>query len=179
MPRYSLENFAERATKGYAYELLVAQYFSDSGCDVTHEPLKIREIGEKISPYTKGQKDLSVNGFTLEVKSRTLEFSEESYPYATVFVETVDGFKKKTKKPDFYVFVSQKTGCMLFLRTDPESWSVKKTFDRARKTPETVYEARKELLRPISVLAELVSTKREVQNVRKRNPGKQSGAEIS
>jgi len=84
------------------------------------------------------------NGDVIEVKSRNLAFEDDpdSFPYPTVFVETISSWKGHDPPPIAVVNISQITGEMLVIMGyDEPNWTIEKKFDRVRKIWDTWYMA--------------------------------------
>jgi hypothetical protein len=84
------------------------------------------------------------NGDVIEVKSRNLafEYDPDSFPYPTVFVETVSSWKGHEPTPLAVVHISQITGEMLVtMGYDEPNWMIEKKFDRVRRIWDTWYMA--------------------------------------
>jgi len=84
--------------------------------------------------------------FVAEVKSRRLTFkTAKSYPWPTVFIDTVEGYHAKTTKPAIYVVVSRDSGACIAMPGElTDSWGVTETWDRVRQIKVTNYVSPKE-----------------------------------
>lgn len=93
----------------------------------------------------RNEKDIVLpNGDIIEVKSRNLAFEDDpdSFPYETVFVETVSSWKGHDPTPLAVVNISQHTGEMLVIMGyDEPNWTIEKKYDRVRKIHDTWYMA--------------------------------------
>jgi len=150
--------FFKELREGYEWQKLVAAYFEKSGLNVQMPELTIRDSFEKAGEYID-TKDLLVNGYVIEVKSRREGFTTaKSFPYDTIFVDTVLGYDSKVTKPLAYVMVSRETKAMLCLPSysKPDYWTQETRFDRVRKINETFYMAPKNKLRSLDALVEQI-----------------------
>lgn len=129
---YSKQDFLNRLAQGNKTENYVAEQLVKAG--ITVEQPEYPE-GMSRSYYTKNQVDMVANGFILEIKGRNQHFESLSdYPYDTMFVEGTTGFDAKVNRPDFYITVSNPTGCIIALdvASTIDSWTIKQITDRAR-----------------------------------------------
>jgi hypothetical protein len=148
--------FFSELKEGYAWQQLPALFFVLQGLPVRMPALTVRESIRDAGEWLSSE-DLIVNDHVLEVKSRNERFvSPGTFPFDTVFVDTVTGFESKETKPLAYIMVSRKTGAMLWLYTDNSLWSKLSRFDRVRKIQENFYAAPRELLRPLDSLIGLL-----------------------
>ena len=156
------QRFQNRAVVGKEWEHKVAQALRDRGIDavVVSEEATFDKPREH---YTKNDVDILVNPDSdrptvIEVKSRrdTCTFTGPAdFPFPTVFVDTLQGWQGKATKPDYYLFVSQNTGCILALpTTDRRRWKVKKIFDRGYGYPTKTIIAPAEELKSLDWLVE-------------------------
>ena len=165
LERYSFESFVERAVVGQRGEQTVVDLVRSWGFECEDATLTLRDPSKpaQIKEFTRNQTDLLVNGLSIEVKSRSLRFSDQpgSFPYSTIFVDTVPGWNAKVHKPDFYVFVSQQTSQVLVLDGKTSGhWQQKPSRDRGRGIVDRVFEAPREMLRTAETLRLAISTKR-------------------
>jgi hypothetical protein len=150
--------FFKELREGYEWQKLVASYFKENGLDVQMPELTVRDSFEKAGEYID-TKDLIVNGHVIEVKSRRETFTTpKSFPYGTIFVDTVMGYDSKVTKPLAYVMVSRETKAMLCLPSynKPDYWTQETRFDRVRKINETFYMAPKTKLRSLDELVKQI-----------------------
>jgi hypothetical protein len=128
----------------------VARNITECGKYAYATPTQVAETPEQIAEFTAKEKDILLDrGRTLEVKSRSFHFtSVEDYPYPTVFVDTVEGWRAKEAKAVAVAVVSQKSGGIVVVPVSTEgSWSVKRIYDSKRGFEVSVLECPKELLR--------------------------------
>jgi len=90
----------------------------------------------------------------IEVKSRNESFiSGNTYPYETVFVDTVSGYNAKETKPLAYIIISRPTGAMVVLKTlSSKGWNIESKFDHVRKIKEDFYVCKPKHLQTLDVL---------------------------
>ena len=111
--------------------------------------------GQRREKY-KNEKDIVLaNGDIIEVKSRNLDFDDDpdSFPYPTVFVETISSWKGHDPTPLAVVHISQITGEMLVtMGYDEPNWKIEKKFDRVRQIWDTWYMAERDHLESFKFL---------------------------
>lgn len=96
---------------------------------------------------------------SVEIKQRTLSFtSPGDYPFDTVFVDDVRGYRQEAYHNLIYIYVSKPTGHWVWLTVldRNEEWSEKVTFDTGRGHEVAVLVAPKKFLRPSWQLADLI-----------------------
>lgn len=136
---YSKENFLKRKELGDKIEAYATQRLVDAGIDAYQPKM---EDGLATIEYTKHQIDIIANERILEVKGRNVNFeSVETFPYPTIFVEGVNGFEQKVKRPDFYINVSHKTGAIIALDVAAtyDKWIKQRTRDNDRNFSFNMY----------------------------------------
>lgn len=155
---------------GGKYAETVAERLRSDGIDCYAPPIKIARNNEERDYMTKYETDIVLANLQdcLEVKSSSRFFTDDvkSYPYDTLFVDTVSGFNAKVFKPLAYVFVSQKGNGVLCLspKTKP-SWEIVEAYDSVRKITDSFYSVSKEMLQPYSLLlGSLQKLQRRVQD---------------
>lgn len=138
------ELFFSELKAGHDWQKLPALFLKLNGLNVEVPDLTIRSSIKEASKW-KDTADLTVNGYIIEIKSRNEAFtSAASFPYDTIFVDTVSGYKAKSIKPLAYVMVSRKTGGMLALfSASSDAWKIEEKFDRVRRIKESFYVAEK------------------------------------
>lgn len=142
---------------GGKYAELVAKRLRSDGIGCYAPPIKLARNNEERDYMTKYETDIVLTKLKdyLEVKSSSRFFTDDlqSYPYNTLFVDTVSGFDAKVFKPLAYVFVSQKGNGILCLspKTKP-SWEVREAYDSVRNITDRFYSVSKEMLQPYSLL---------------------------
>lgn len=100
----------------------------------------------------------AVAAVAIEIKLRNLEFtSPEDFPYDTVFVDDVTGLRK-AEAPFAWVYVSQVTGCWVWLCSIDRdgSWQERVVYDSMRGFAMPTLVAPSRFLRPSSQLAGLL-----------------------
>lgn len=135
--------FVAEAAKGHAIEERVAHRFESLGFVVERIAPTIRDNVSQIASYANTV-DMAVEGLRFEVKSRALAFTGPSdFPYDPVFVDTADGWLKKSPMPSVVLCVSQVTGFGMWLpvRSSAAAWVVRQTRDRVRDITDTFYAA--------------------------------------
>lgn len=126
---------------GDRWEKWLASMIMKLGHPCTTQPLRIRQHIDDADEFGD-QVDIEVYGKVIEVKSRNLVFHHNppSFPYPDPFVDTVSGWEKKSKKPDAYVCVSQKTkGIICLPGSTRELWEVKRMRDHTRGIVDDFY----------------------------------------
>ena len=149
--------FLGELKNGFDWQSLPALFFKLHGLDVEMPNLKIRP-SIKVAHNWLNETDLIVNGRFIEVKSRNEKFTTpKSFPYPTIFVDTVSGYNAKNEKPIAYVMISRPTGNMLCVRADnPGGWAINKRFDNVRKIWDDFYLSPKERLQTLDVLVKFL-----------------------
>jgi len=99
-----------------------------------------RENPKQIKNYTANNKDLWIinKNYLFEGKSRNINFqTKEDWPMNLwpMFVDTVEGFDAKIKKPLGYIFISQFSHRLLAtsVKQHKNTWSEAEKFDTCRK----------------------------------------------
>lgn len=153
------EDFARRVKVGKKYEHYVAEQLREHGIDaeVPQRSDKIEEDRD-IDHFTRYNTDIVVGDKVIEVKSRakTCTFtSPDDFPFGDCYLDTVGGWQKKERKPDYYVVVSQVTGGIVVVdgSTQPD-WLERSIYDRLCGFATNTYCADKSLLHPIEWLIE-------------------------
>lgn len=134
---FSNELFQEQLAIGATYELMVYQALIDAKIPAKYS------IPFEGSNYTKYQKDIVVDDFVIEVKSRNLDFGTDprSFPFSDAVLETVWGWNQKATPPRAVIFVSQRTHAMLAVNVQEsfEHWTQRKQWDGLRKIESIEY----------------------------------------
>lgn len=152
--RNNIELFKNELKEGYKWQLKVAEYLRQFGLEANVPELNIRKSIKDINEY-RDLEDIECYGRIIEVKSRRVDFNSPiDFPYKTIFIDTVNSWNNKTRKPDAYICVSVNTEKMITLptRNTFQYWTKSKRFDRVRKIKEEFYECVKELWFPIEDL---------------------------
>lgn len=134
---------------GDRWEKWLAKAIMKAGHPCTTQELRVRQhIGE--ADEFGDQVDIEVYGKVIEVKSRNLSFSMDpgSFPFDDIIVDTVDGWNKKTRKPDAYVCISQVTRGIICLpgRTRPD-WQTVRMRDHVRHITDDFFTCHRDLWR--------------------------------
>lgn len=145
--------FFSELKSGYEWQFIPAMFFKLQGFSVEVPELTIRSNIDEADKWIES-KDLIVNGYHIECKSRNEEFTNSGdYPYDTCFIDTVSGYDAKTIKPLAYIIISRKTGSMLCIQSESNhGWKVEEKFDHVRKIRERFYTCQKNRLHPMSKL---------------------------
>lgn len=151
--------FMKELREGYQWQNLPAVFFRLQGLEVEIPELKIRSSIKEAYKWSDTP-DLIVNGSIIEVKSRNETFtSGSSFPYETVFIDTVSGYDAKKIKPLAYVMISRPTGAMVVLKTlSSKGWNIESKFDHTRKIRENFYVCRRRHLQSPDVLVSYLKT---------------------
>lgn len=156
-PPYSDELFHRELEIGRAHEVIVGNALRANKikCTFETEVEYIEDFDERQKKYAGSPDIVLANGDVIEVKSRNLDFDDDpdSFPYPTVFVETISSWKGHNPTPLAVVNISQITGDMLVIMGyDEPNWTVEKKFDRVRGIWDTWYMADKEQLETFEFL---------------------------
>jgi len=145
--------FKKELRQGFKWQLHVAKYFKDLGFDVDVPKLRIRESVNEISEFSD-EPDIVWCGRIFEVKSRKVSFTcPADFPYQTIMVDTVSGWKAKEHKPTEYICVSTLTGAIICLGGETQPlWTEREAFDYTRKIRDMFYEADKSLWMPVDIM---------------------------
>lgn len=149
--------FFKELKHGFDWQSLPALFFRLHGLDVEMPRLRVRSSIKEAQNWLN-ETDLIVNGNHIEIKSRNESFTTPgSFPYSTIFIDTVSGYDAKEKKPTAYIMVSRPTGCMLCIRADnPKGWTIERKFDRVRKIWEDFYLAPRNKLQTMDALVSFI-----------------------
>lgn len=150
--------FFSQLKEGFEWQKLPKLFFELHGFSVEMPELTIRDSIKDSGSYIS-TKDLVVNGHIIETKSRNESFTYPlSFPYRTVFVDTVSGFDGKKVKPLAYIFISRPTGSMICLMSSTSKlWNIEKKFDRTRHITDEFYTADKKLCVSLDELIEVIN----------------------
>jgi len=145
-PAYSDELFHRELEIGRAHEVIVGEALRANKikCKFDTEVEYIEDYGERMAKYAGSPDIVLPNGDVIEVKSRNLAFEDDpdSFPYPTVFVETISSWKGHDPTPLAVVNISQHTGEMLVIMGyDEPNWTIEKKYDRVRNIYDTWYMA--------------------------------------
>jgi len=154
------ELFKKELIEGQLWQNHVGNFFQLCGLAVMIPPLKIRESIADAEQWSDS-KDLIVEGRVIEVKARNERFTTPaSFPYDTVFIDTVSGYQAKKQKPTAYVNISRKTGAMIAIPSGkPDAWKIEKKFDRIRRIWDEFYLAEKKKFCEIDILIDQLRKK--------------------
>jgi hypothetical protein len=146
---FSDDIFFRELEVGRAHEVIVGEALRKHKIKCTFDT-KVEydsDFEERQKKYAGSPDIVLANGDIIEVKSRNLVFDDDpdSFPYPTVFVETVSSWKGHDPTPIAVVNISQITGEMLVIMGhDEPNWTVEKKFDRVRGIWDTWYMAERE-----------------------------------
>jgi hypothetical protein len=146
---FSDDIFFRELEVGRAHEVIVGEALRKHKIKCTFDT-KVEydsDFEERQKKYAGSPDIVLANGDVIEVKSRNLDFDDDpdSFPYPTVFVETVSSWKGHDPTPIAVVNISQITGEMLVIMGhDEPNWTVEKKFDRVRGIWDTWYMAERE-----------------------------------
>lgn len=148
-PPFSDEIFFRELEVGRAHEVIVGEALRKHKikCKFDTEVEYDSDFEQRQKKYAGSPDIVLANGDIIEVKSRNLVFDDDpdSFPYPTVFVETVSSWKGHDPTPIAVVNISQITGEMLVIMGhDEPNWTVEKKFDRVRGIWDTWYMAERE-----------------------------------
>jgi hypothetical protein len=157
-PEESATVFRSEATIGQQWSQKVANELNNCGVDCYATPLEFATSIEDRARF-ENEQDVIFTSQTgcIEVKSRRLKFTNDptSYPYLTAFVDTVQGWDKKSPKPLAVVLVSQITSAKLVIPVSTQSqWGRVNAYDRVRHFRENWYTVNKTALTPFPQLVE-------------------------
>ena len=149
--------FFSQLKEGFEWQKLPKLFFELHGLHVEMPELTIRDSIQNAGSYMSS-KDLIVNGRIIETKSRNESFTYPiSFPYRTIFIDTVSGFDGKKVKPLAYVFTSRPTGSMICLMSETHNqWQKERKFDRVRKITDEFYVASRTLCVSLDELIEVL-----------------------
>jgi hypothetical protein len=139
---------------GWRWQRFVGAFFEALEFPVTLEVNSFRKSVAQIPEYSDSH-DLVVAGERVEVKSRDLFFTSDpmSFPYETAFVDTVRKYNVHESQPIAYVFVSQKTGALVWTPgRDSSKWTKEGSPDHVRGIKDEFYLVSKNRLLPIDDL---------------------------
>ena len=137
----------------------VAERLNNEGVQCYAPEIQIAKTAAEREHMTKHEKDIvfSWTDSTIEVKSSTRNFTDyvESYPYDSLFVDTVSGYDGKAVTPLAYAIISQEQeGIVCISPSSYLTWTKVKAYDKRREIYETFYSAPKESLIPFNILVE-------------------------
>lgn len=154
--------FKQELESGYKWQKLPALYFELLGFSVSIPDLSVRESIKDAKNWLNSV-DLFVNDYPIEIKSRNEIFtSPDSFPYKTIFIDTVSGWLGKINKPIAYIMVSRKTGSMLWIDTKDyeDKWLVETKIDRVRGIRESFFTVDRGELKSLDSLVTLINSKK-------------------
>lgn len=149
MPAWSEndELFKSELLKGRKWEEYVYKRITGWGLDAGIGRLIVRDNIAEAKDF-KDQVDITVYGYTLEVKSRGARFtSPEDFPFDDIMIDTVSGVDSREKPADIYVCVSQFTQRMIALpvASTREHWDSIRRWDHVRSIHDQFYVAHRDL----------------------------------
>lgn len=155
---------------GWEWQSFTKDFFESKNLEVNLPDFAFRKSVEKIKDF-EDEPDLFVEKQRIEVKSRGLTFTEDpnSFPYDRAIVDTKSSYEHYESKPIAYVFISQETKAMLWTpagfddqgRDISSRWQIQTLNDHVRDINDQFYLVRKDELRPISLLVDLLSAVRD------------------
>lgn len=151
------ELFRSECLEGHRWQRVVATYLWAHGLDVELEKPQIREHVSQRHEYLDTL-DLRCNGVKFEVKSRRERFVDPaSFPFDTIFVDTVSSWEGKSEKPAAYVCISRPTGAIIWTQgRDSRPWHRLRRFDKVRKITDQFFAAPRDQWEPVdSMVARL------------------------
>lgn len=152
------ELFVNELTAGYRWQLAIAERLQSHGIEIDVPELKIRDSISEIPQY-KDSIDIIANGKILEAKSRRLPFANQKFPYDSMFVDTVDGWNSKQRKPFAYVIISRIDRVITWIYGGSNSnWSITWAYDNVRKINDRFYTANRTLWKGEKSLVEALHT---------------------
>lgn len=147
------ELFFQEARLGQFYAERIAERLRKAGLPaVAPKPTLRRNISD--ADNFKNTKDVICVGKTIEIKSRRRRFTTPlDFPFPTVIVDTVSGWRSKREKPFAYVIVSRLTDAAIWLPGGSDlDWKISRHFDRIRAIEDDFYEAPKRMWRSFDEL---------------------------
>lgn len=152
--------------EGGTWAKKVARRLNDNGVRCRATEVQIAKSNEEREFMTKYEKDIIFEWSEncLEVKSSTRDFTDDvlSYPFNSLFVDTVSGYDAKVKKPAAYVLISQIShGIVCISPKTYDRWRKVSAFDKKREINEWFYSAPKDILIPFSTLVEFLKNKQD------------------
>lgn len=137
--------FLQELAIGSQWAEYVAKELTARGVPCAATEMRVAQTQEEIKEFTENDQDVVLldGSGHFEVKSRRLKFNTIfDYPFDTVFLDTVSGWKQKKQKPIAYLIVSQVTGAIIAVPTNSERrWTKKTAFDKVRQFTDTWNEA--------------------------------------
>jgi len=158
---YTQEKFVEQLSIGSKWAQKVADYLNSKGVICEATPMRVAKNAEEIKEFTRTDKDITFKHIpgNLEVKSRNMAFpsSPKMFPHDTCFVDTVSGWEQKEEKPFATVTISQLNGNMVVFPADTyDTWEQITRFDKYRGYSDTFYIIKKEYIKSIDWLVDLL-----------------------
>lgn len=152
-------DYAAAFARGIHVQRVVANYLNAVGIPC-HVPTNQYEPNNP-KPYAAYELDIVLEAipYDLEIKARTLSFTTDpaTFPYDTVIVDTVSGYKAKDTKPLAYVLYSEVTGCLLAVAPSTRPYWVKEYLYASNVGfVDQFYLCPREYLRPMSSLIERI-----------------------
>lgn len=136
--------FLRELRKGYGWQLWAALQFLREGFAVMVPKLEIRPDRDSIDDYTDHGDVIVLLGnrrVYFECKSRGLPFNSVlDYPYDTAFVDRVNTWRRKARKPAAVLLVSRITGKIIVVPVSTEKqWLREERFDSVRQYSRDYY----------------------------------------
>jgi len=107
--------FRKRWEEGENHTKQIAERLRSDGLDVVEPEKSFRKTYADRGKY-RDEIDLTVNGYRIEVKSRTKYWTSlRDYPFDSIFVDTVKKWDRHVPMPLATICVSQKTGAIIVI----------------------------------------------------------------
>jgi hypothetical protein len=141
--------FWAQLQKGLLYEKLVAKILRGKGIKpvnvVGGDSDTFRDKIDNIGVYSRKARDIVIKGYNFEIKSRSIEFTTpDNWPkkLLPIHIDTVSSVDEKNFPVAGYIFISQKTGCLMGISyRSKEYWKKNKGRDNVRNLKDTFYSA--------------------------------------
>lgn len=155
------EKFRLRLEVGLEWERRVASFLESIGQKCT-----LDQSQDKPDDYDWKKESWDIvleDGSVVEVKSRSGKYPftcPDDFPFDDILIDPIMKYDSKRIKPLVYIFISQKTGAMVWLPTDTdEHWTTKIVRDPYSGYRYRTYSAPRSLLRPIEELADFLNSR--------------------
>jgi hypothetical protein len=134
-------HFVEYLERSDEHVHKVADWLRSLGRVVEVKPLRVRPTAyERVEYFDEG--DLLVNGNTVEVKQRDLDFERpEDWPWPTLIIDSAAKFDRKQPPPVAYLVTNRTITCCFIVDTRRRSeWVRRRRIDGRTGLPEDFYE---------------------------------------
>lgn len=151
--------FQSEARKGHTFTQLMAARLNNRGVRCRATDLEFaKDIADRQRFVNEQDIVFDWSEDCIEVKSRDLWFTEDpnTFPFETAFVDTVQGWDKKTPEPLAVLVVSQREPhhCLVIPRASKKSWTVRRAFDQKRGYSDDFYQINRTSLAPFDALVD-------------------------